>query len=193
MDSFYCCISDRAHFKYFIFCLMSSICVFLTNKAKQRKLQSCSWVWLMVNCQYLQVGLKFDFKLSFSVGKNSWLQWYSSKFGNLCTWSHLVTCLIRSDVVRAAISSIFSTSHMLVKVNQRKLICYDDKSLKLIYLPTRAVFPHKAQITWNRESWASGRLPHMLVFHQLKARGLSSMCTNHQNRAASQLAQLKPV
>lgn len=73
---------------------------------------------------------------------------------------------------------------MLVKVNQRKLICYDDKSLKLIYLPTRAVFPHKAQIMWNRESWASGSLPHMLVFHQLKARGLSSMCTNPQNRAA---------
>lgn len=87
-------------------------------------------------------------KLSFSVGKNSWLQWYSSKFGNLCTWSHLVTCLIRSDVVRAAVSSIVSTSHMLVKVNQRKLICYDDKSLKLIYLPTRAVFSHKAQIMW---------------------------------------------
>lgn len=37
--------------------------------------------------------------------------------------------------------SIFSTSHMFAKmVSEQKLICYDDKSLKLIYLLVLAVF-----------------------------------------------------
>lgn len=88
---------------------------------------------------------------------------------SVCTWStclfffsghtksccHLSIIIIRAflaNVLKELLITFFHTQssfhHTLAKVvSERKQICYDDKSLKLVYMLMLAVFPHKVQIT----------------------------------------------
>lgn len=89
---------------------------------------------------------------------------------SVCTWStclfffffsghtksccHLSIIIIRTflaNVLKELLITFFHTQssfhHALAKVvSERKRICYDDKSLKLVYMLMLAVFPHKVQI-----------------------------------------------
>lgn len=58
-------------------------------------------------------------------------------------WSKLLPS--RSELLMTSLNSIFTISHMLTMV-ERSLICYDAKSMKLIYLLMLAVFLHERQV-----------------------------------------------
>lgn len=58
-------------------------------------------------------------------------------------WSKLLPSLSRSELLMTSLNSIFTVSHMLV---ERRLICYDAKSMKLIYLLMLAVLLHERQV-----------------------------------------------
>lgn len=54
-------------------------------------------------------------------------------------WSKLLPSLSRSELLMTSLNSIFTISHMLTMV-ERRLICCNAKSMKLIYLLMLAVF-----------------------------------------------------
>lgn len=60
-------------------------------------------------------------------------------------WSKLLPSLSRSELLMTSLNSIFTISHMLTMV-ERSLICYDAKSMKLIYLLILAVLLHERQV-----------------------------------------------
>lgn len=60
-------------------------------------------------------------------------------------WSKLLPSLSRSELLMTSLNSIFTISHMLTMV-ERRLICCDAKSMKLIYLLMLAVFLYERQV-----------------------------------------------
>lgn len=60
-------------------------------------------------------------------------------------WSKLLPSLSRSELLMTSLNSIFTISHMLTMV-ERRLICCNAKSMKLIYLLMLAVFLYERQV-----------------------------------------------
>lgn len=131
---------------------------------------------------------------------------------SVCTWStclfffsghtksccHLSIIIIRAflaNVLKELLITFFHTQssfhHTLAKVvSERKQICYDDKSLKLVYMLMLAVFPHKVQ---SSESSTSGLTCWSLISFPLKTELYPQcMCISHQKKLLSSLlAQLQ--